>query len=167
MNLRKFWTNLDDASRQAFFRTAMWIALIVGTVYTLGQSDLIEDYTPLAVKIALPEKIVVPKSNASFNLPVSVRLKNNTDETAQFEVPNPCSIIRWFITSHDGDFIQAPAAETCAQVVMKANLPSGQFSEDDLEIPLDTQRYQAGVKYKLMMRYWGQDGSTDFSVEFE
>lgn len=167
MDLRSFWTNLDDATRQAFFRTAMWIALIVGVVYTLGQSDLIQDYTALAVKIEMPEKIIFPKSNAMVNLPVSVRLKNNTEETALLEVPSPCNIIRWYITNQDGDFVQAPAAETCSQVVMKANLPAGQFSQDEVEIHLDTQRYQAGAVYKLMVRYWGQDGTKNFKVEFE
>ncbi len=167
MNLREFWTNLDDASRQAFYRTAMWIALIVGTVYTIGQSDLIQSYTPLAVKIEMPAKIVFPKSNATVSLPVNLQLKNNAQETAQLEVPTPCNIIRWFITNKDGDFVQAPAEETCSQVVMKASLPPGQFSQDELVVPLDTARYEAGIRYKLMVQYWGQDESKEFEVEFE
>ena len=167
MNLRELWTNLDDASRQAFYRTAMWIALIVGTVYTIGQSDLLLDLTPLAVKIEAPAKIVFPKGNAAVTMPVSVRLKNNTEEAALLEVPTPCNIIRWYITNADGDFVQAPAKENCAQVVMKANLPAGQISEDEVQIPLDAARYQPDTKYKLMLRYWGQDGSTQFEVEFE
>lgn len=167
MNLREFWTNLDDASRQAFYRTAMWMALIVGTVYTISQSDLIHSYTPLAVKIEMPEKIVFPKSNATVSLPINLQLKNNMQETAQLEVPTTCNIIRWYITNQEGDFIQAPAAETCSQIQMKASLPAGQASQDELEIPLDTQRYEEGVKYKLMIQYWGQDASKDFNVEFE
>lgn len=167
MNLREFWTNLDDASRQAFYRTAMWIVLIVGTVYTIGQSDLLESYTPLAVKIEMPEKIVFPKSNATVNLPINLQLKNNTQETAQLEVPTPCNIIRWYITSVDGDFVQAPAEEICSQVIMKASLPAGQFSQDELLIPLDATRFEADLHYKLMVRYWGQDGSRNFDVEFE
>ena len=167
MNLRDLWKNLDDDSRQAFFRTAMWITLIVGAVYTIGKSDIIQDYTPLAVKLEMPEKIVFPKSNAMVNLPVTVRLKNNTEEIARLEVPSPCNIIRWYITSRDGDLMQAPAAETCSQVVLKANLPAGQFSQDEFEIPLDTQRYQDGSHYRRMLRYWGQDGTKDFKVEFE
>ncbi len=167
MNPRDFWTGLDEAARQAIFRTAMWIALIVGTAYTIGQSGLIEDYTPLAVRIEAPGKILFPKSNATVTMPVNVRLKNNTDETALLEVPTPCNIIRWYITNVDGDFVQAPAKENCAQVVMKANLPAGQVSEDELQIPLDTERYQTNTRYKLMLRYWGQDASKDFEVEFE
>jgi hypothetical protein len=167
MNLREFWTNLDDASRQAFYRTAMWIALIVGTVYTIGQSNLIESYTPLAVKIEMPEKIVFPKSNATVSLPINLQLKNNTQETALLEVPTPCKIIRWYITSIDGDFVQAPAEETCSQVVMKASLPAGQFSQDELLIALDATRFEVGVRYKLMIQYWGQDESKEFEVEFE
>lgn len=167
MKLRDFWTNLDDASRQAFFRTALWITLIVGTVYTIGQSDLLQDYAPLAVKIEMPEKILFPKSNKTFNLPVNLQLKNNTEETAQLEVESPCNIIRWYITSKDGSFVQAPAKETCSQVVMRASLPGGQFSQDELLIPLDVTRYQAGIGYRLMVRYWGQDASKDFDVELE
>ncbi len=167
MNLRELWTNLDEASRQAFFRTAMWIALIVGAVYTIGQSDLIQDYTPLALKIEMPEKIVFPKSNATVSLPVSLNLKNNTQETTLLEVTTPCEIIRWFIINIDGAFVQAPAEETCSQVVMKANLPAGQFSQDELVIPLDAQRYEPGVRYRLMVRYWGQDGNKDFEIALE
>lgn len=167
MNLRDLWRNLDDASRQAFFRTVMWITLIVGTVYTIGQSDFVEDLTPLAVRIELPEQIMVPKSNRTVSLPVSVRLKNNTQETALLEVPSPCNIIRWFIITKDGEFVQAAGEEVCTQIVMKANLPAGQFSLDDFVIPLDTQRYEAGVHYRLMVRYWGEDGSKDFEVQFE
>ena len=167
MNLRKFWTSLDDATRQAFYRTAMWMALIVGTVYTIGQSDFLESYTPLAIKIEMPDKIVFPKSNATVSLPINLQLKNNTEETAQLEVPTPCNIIRWYITSLDGDFVQAPAEETCSQVVMKASLPAGQFSQDELLIPLDATRFEAGTRYKLMVQYWGQDGFKEFKVEFE
>lgn len=167
MNLRDLWTKLDEPARQAFVRTALWLVLIVGTVYTIGRSDLIEDFEPLALHIEIPEKIIFPKSNASFNLPVSIRLKNNTEQTAQLEVGNPCNIIRWYIASHEGDFIQAPSAETCSRMVMKANLPAGQISQDEVTVPLDTQRYQPGTKYRLMISYWGQDGSKDFKVEFE
>lgn len=167
MNLRAFWTNLDDATRQAFYRTAMWIALIVGIAYTIGQSELLVSYTPLAVKIEMPEKIVFPKSNAIVNLPVNLQLTNNTQETAQLEVSTPCNIIRWYITNIDGDFVQAAAEETCSQVVMKASLPAGQFSEDEQLIPLDAARFDAGVRYRLMIQYWGQDASKEFEVEFE
>ncbi len=167
IKLRKFWTDLDDATRQAFYRTAMWIVLIVGTVYTIGQSDLIESYTPLAVKIEMPEKIIFPKSNATVSLPINLQLKNNTQEIALLEVPTPCKIIRWYITNKAGDFVQAPAEETCSQIVMKASLPAGQFSQDELLIPLDASRYVVGIQYKLMVRYWGQDGTKDFNVEFE
>ncbi len=166
-NLQAFWKNLDEAARQAFFRTALWLVLIVGTVYTIGQSGLIEDLTPLAVRIEIPEKIIFPKSNASFNLPVNISLKNNTEQSAQLEVANPCNIIRWYIASLDGDFIQAPDAESCSQMVMRATLPAGQISQDEMMVPLDTQRYQPGVEYRLMVSYWGQDGSIDFKVEFE
>ena len=167
MNLRDLWTKLDEPARQAFVRTALWLVLIVGTVYTIGRSDLIEDFAPLALHIEMPEKIIFPKSNDSFNLPVSLRLKNNTEQAAQLEVASPCKIIRWYIASYEGVFIQAPAAETCSQTVMRATLPAGQFSQDEMTVPLDTQRYQPGIKYRLMISYWGQDASKDFKVEFE
>lgn len=167
MNLRDLWTNLDDASRQAFFRTALWITLIVGTVYTIGQSDLLQDYAPLAVRIEMPEKILFPKSNKTVTLPVNLQLKNNTEETAHLQVESPCNIIRWYITSKDGNFVQAPAKETCSQMVMRASLPAGQYSQDELLISLDVTRYQAGIGYRLVTSYWGQEASRDFEVELE
>ncbi len=48
MNIPELWGKLDGPSRQAIYRTAMWITLITGAVYTLGQSDLMQDYVPLA-----------------------------------------------------------------------------------------------------------------------
>jgi hypothetical protein len=167
MNIPELWGKLDGPSRQAIYRTALWITLIVGTVYTLGQSDLMQDLTPLAVKMDMPDKILIPKSNTNVNLPVSLQLKNNTQETALLEVSSPCNIIRWYITSIEGEFVQAPGAEPCSQVVMRANLPAGNISQDELIISLDAQRYIPGQRYRLMLRYWGQDSSHEFEIETE
>ncbi|MSP42676.1 MAG: hypothetical protein EXR08_04835 [Alphaproteobacteria bacterium] len=166
-NIRDLWARLDSPTRHAITRTAMWIVLIVGTVYTISRSDLMQDYAALAVKVEMPDKIVFPKSNSTVTLPVSLKLKNNTRDTVVLEVPSPCHIIRWYVTGMEGEFIQAPAEEACAQVVMRANLPAGHFSEDELTIPLDAQRYHAGQRYKLMLNYWGQDGSHEFEMEME
>lgn len=167
MNLLDFWGKLDGPSRQAIYRTAMWITLIVGAVYTIGKSDLMQDNAPLAVKMDMPDKILIPKSNTSVTLPISLQLKNNTQETALLEVSSPCNIIRWYITSIEGEFVQAPGQEMCSQVVMRANLPAGNISEDELIISLDAQRYIPGQRYRLMLRYWGQDGSHEFEIEAE
>jgi hypothetical protein len=167
MNIRDFWAKLDDPARQAITRTIMWIVLIVGTVYTISRSDLMQDSAPLAVKVEMPEKILFPKSNTTVSLPISLKLKNNTGDTATLEVPTPCHIIRWYIIGMEGEFVQAPAEEACSQVVMRASLPAGHFSEDEFTIPLDTQRYHAGQHYKLVLNYWGQDASHEFEIEME
>lgn len=158
---------MDDASRQAIIRTAFWMLLIVGTVYTISQTDMLYNDGPLSMNIDMREKVLVPRSNSQVSLPVTVKLQNNAGETAILEAPNPCKIIRWYITNDDGDFIQAPAEEACSQVVIKANLPPGQFSEDELEIPLDVRRYEADTQYRLSIRYWGQEAERKFEIEFE
>lgn len=167
MALRDLWTKLDEPSRQAFLRTAMWMVIIVTTVYALGQSDYLQNDGPMALIIDAPEKIIFPKSNAVVNLPVALELKNNTAEPAQLEVSSPCNIIRWYVTTEAGEFVQAPAEEVCSQVVMRATLPAGQISQDGVEIPLAADRYKSGAKYQLMLRYWGQDSQHLFNVEFE
>jgi hypothetical protein len=166
-NLQNFWNNLGDDSRQAMIRTAFWMLLIVGTVYTISQSEMLQDDGPLALKIDMREKILIPRSNTLVNLPVTVKLQNNAAETALLEAPTPCKIIRWYITDDHGDFIQAPAEEVCSQVVIKANLPPGQYSEDEIEIPLDVQRYKADTRYRLSIRYWGAEAERKFKIEFE
>lgn len=166
-NILDFWQKLGDESRQAFIRTAFWMLLIVGTVYTISRSEMLRNDGPLSLKIDMQEKILVPKSNTLVNLPVSLKLQNNAAETALLEAPTPCKIIRWYITKNNGDFIQAPAEEACSQVVIKANLPPGQYSEDELVIPLDVPRYEAGAGYMLSIRYWGQEAEKKFEIEFE
>lgn len=167
MALRDLWTKLDVASRQSFLRTAMWITIIAGTVYTLGQSEDLFINAPLTIKIEAPEKIIFPKSNNAATLPVVLRLKNNMSDAAVLQVPNPCKIIQWYVATHEGEFIQAAKDEVCSEVVMQASLAAGETAQDEIEIPLDTERYQAGTKYQLMMRFWGQEGSHPFQVEFE
>lgn len=166
-NILDFWQNIGEDSRQAFIRTAFWMLLIVGVIYTISQSEMLMNDSPLALKVDMQEKVLVPRSNTQVNLPVTVKLQNNAAETALLEAPTPCKIIRWYVTNDDGDFIQAPAEEACSQVIIKANLPPGQYSEDEIEIPLDVKRYEPGAGYRLSIRYWGQEAEKKFEIEFE
>jgi len=135
---------------------------IISVAVTQGWINLDED--PVHLAVTAPEKVILPR-RGEVPFSYTVNLKNNTDETVLLEASDPCRIHRWFVADSGGNFVQGEPEETCAQVVMNADLAPDSYVEDVNEIMLDAVRYQSGAQYQLMVRYWGYDRIHVFEAE--
>ena len=135
---------------------------IASIAITQGWIEFDED--PIQLTLTAPEKVILP-ARGDVPLTYTVNLKNNTEEPVVLEATNPCRIHRWFVADAGGNFVQGEPEETCAQVVMNADLTPSSFVEDTNEIMLDAARYKAGDQYQLMVRFWGYDKVHVFESE--
>ncbi len=155
---------LSEPMRLALVRAAIYLGVFIALAYWAQESDLFTDKAPIAVSIEMPATVTLIKDADSIPLSVVVQIENNTKEAAKLEVPTTCHIFRWFVTSPEGEFIQAEKNELCTQVVMTANLPAGERAEETMQIDLDPRRLQPGKEYVLSFRFWGQDGQALFTA---
>lgn len=155
---------VSEPMRLAVVRAVIYLGVFIALAYWAQDSDLFIDKSPIAVSIEMPDTVTLIKDADSIPLSVLVRIKNNTKEPAKLEVPTTCHIFRWFVTSPEGEFIQAEKNELCTQVVMTANLPAGEKAEETMQIDLDPRRLQPDTEYVLSFRFWGQDGQALFTA---
>lgn len=135
---------------------------LISVAVTQGWIDLDED--PVHLAVTAPETVILP-ARGDVPLTYTVNLKNNTDDPIILEAATPCRIHRWFVADSTGQFVQGEPEESCAQVVMNADLTPDSYVEDSNEILLDAARYTAGNQYQLMVRYWGHDRIHVFKTE--
>lgn len=155
---------LSEPVRAAIVRAMIYIGMILALAYLAEQSGWLSDAAPIAVAMDMPAQVTLIRDADSIAVPVVVRIKNNSGQAASLEAPSTCHIFRWFVSSPEGEFIQAEANETCTQVAMTANLPAGGLVEEAMQIDLDPKRLAPGTTYILSFRFWGQDGQARFTA---
>lgn len=158
---------LDETARAAVARALIYIGVILSIAWLAQQSGLFSSGAPIAAELQMPPMVTLIKDADSLIVRAVVSVKNNTTASALLEVPTPCHIFRWFVTTAEGEFIQSKAEEICAQAVMTATLPAGGKAEEEFEIALDPGRLTPGAQYIVAFRYWGQDGHARFTAEAE
>jgi len=150
-----------------YMATTLIMLAVVGLLavaISQGWLDLDED--PVHLTLTAPDTVTLP-GDGSGDVPVmyTVSLKNNTDDAVLLQAATPCRIHRWFIADSDGNFVQGEPRESCADVVMNADLVPDSMLEDSNEIALDAARYQPGGRYQLMVSYWGYERVHVFTAE--
>jgi len=158
---------LSEPTRAAVARALIYIGVILSVAWLAQQSGLFSSGAPIAAELQMPPVVTLIKGADSLTVRAMVSVTNNTAASAFLEVPTPCHIFRWFVTTAEGEFIQSKAEEICAQVVMTATLPAGGKSEEEFEIALDPGRLTPGAQYIMAFRYWGQDGHAEFTAQAE
>ena len=157
-------TKTGPAGRN-YFATSLIMLAVVGIIaiaVSEGWINLDED--PVHLTVTAPEKVIMPR-DGEVPLIYTVNLKNNTDDPVLLEARDPYRIHRWFVADGGGNFVQGEPKETCAQVVMNADLTPESMVEDTNEIALDAERYTPGASYQLMVSYWGYEKIHVFEVE--
>lgn len=158
---------LHETTRAAVARALIYTGVILSVAWLAQLSGLFSGAAPIAAELQMPPVVTLIKDADSLTVRTVVSVKNNTTASAFLEVPTPCHIFRWFVTTAEGEFIQSKAEEICAQVVMTATLPAGGKAEEEFEIALDPSRLTPGEQYIVAFRYWGQDGQARFTAQKE
>ena len=97
-------------------------------------------------------------------LPVVLRLVNNSDNLVPLTADGPCKVFRYVVTTSDGGFIQAVRhAETCTARKTTSAIAKNDVIEEIRQVPLDTERYQAGT-YQLRVKFWNYEGQASFKL---
>jgi hypothetical protein len=64
----------------------------------------------------------------------------------------------------EGAFVQSVVSpEMCEEPLTRAALPKGDVLEEIRQIPLATNRYEAG-DYRLRVKFWNYEGDAAFSL---
>lgn len=150
----------------SYMTTTLIVLLAVGLVavaITQGWIDIDQD--PVHLTVTAPETVTLtPDAEGNVPLVYTVNLRNNTGDPVLLEASTPCRIHRWFVADAGGNFVQGEPKETCAQVVMNADLDPDTMVEDTNAIALDANRYTPGASYQLMVSYWGYERLHTFDI---
>ena len=122
-----------------------------------------EASAPSAVR--LPPISRAGTAPAVINLPLIVALHNHGKRMVEVTAPTPCAVFRWSVVDAQLHEVEAEPNGLCAQAVASDRLPPGQQVESVYQVPLHTQHYAAGKRYRLLFSFWGYHGQHDFRIE--
>lgn len=116
-------------------------------------------------EIGLELGVPLQHNLASPQLPVVVRLVNNSDSDVNLKALNSCKIFRYIITWPNGTFKQASGDDPlCSSRGMSEDVLAAQSVKEEIQIiTLDRERFEAGT-YALQIRYWGYDKAAQFKL---
>ena len=149
-----------------FMTTTLAMLLVVGLIAVAITQGWVEiDQDPVHLTVTAPESVTfAPDANGEISLTYTANLKNNTDDLVLLEASTPCRIHRWFVADAGGNFVQGEPRESCAQVIMNADLAPDTVVEDTVTLALDARRYTRGASYQIMVSSWGYERFHTFEM---
>ena len=116
------------------------------------------------LEVGVPIEHQIQKRQKITPLPVVLRLVNNQNNAVALTADGPCKVFRYVVTTEDGGFIQAVRRpEVCTQTISSSELAANQVLEEIRQVPLDSNRYQAGT-YNLRIKFWNYEGQASFTL---
>ncbi len=116
-------------------------------------------------EIGLEVGVPLQHNLASPQLPVVLRIVNNSDSDVKLKAPNSCKIFRYIITWPNGTFKQASGDDpACVSRGMSEDVLAAQSAKEEIQvITLDRERFEAGT-YAIQIRYWGYEKAAQFKL---
>ena len=96
-------------------------------------------------------------------LPLGVALANRSGSSIQLTAADPCKVLRWVVQAPGDAFVQSKG-DACQPEEPVRPIASGETITLSETLPLVSTRYKPGVRYTLIVQYYGETATTDFSV---
>lgn len=144
--------------------TTFAICLVIGITGYFLRDDGRVGRNAAGLELGVPVEHQLQRGYATTPLPVVLRLVNNTGGLIDLTADGPCKIFRYVVTTPDGGFVQAVRRpEACAENTTKSALAENDTLEEIRQVPLDTDRYQAG-DYVLRVKFWNYESEARFTL---
>jgi len=114
----------------------------------------------VAGRLTLPEQI---SADAAL-IQAEAVLANRSDDVVVLTVPRACDVQDWVIRDAAGKLLMAKGPVECVDQPVTKAMPPGSFLRERVYLYLMPRVLEAGKKYSVEYRFWGQPARADFTT---
>ena len=132
-----------------------------------AQSPATAEFTEFYADSSVTGEVSAPAvlaADGALTLPLQLRLHNHSRRALRLSESTRCTVLRWSVADAQGNTLETPPNQLCAQQVAFRRLPPEQTLAQAFNVQLTTHHYRPDKRYILRFSFWGYSGRHVFEV---